>query len=970
MNRTDRTDGKSRAAGLISRDRRGQSLILALMILFMLVFIGGLFVTIVAKNLGRTQRSGQTLSADYIAETGIRYASDQLTYSLDGADWRPAPNYPEIVKWVETGLPVGGPLPVDSPNPQDPDYLWLMQGYCRFTYGKGRFLLRVTYNPRLGDPTSKFIKIEAVGRPGVVDENDPTTMQLKQPIRLRAEKVAYKAIAITDYARFITNRDRRSDPFALGVPAYTQPDGATQRAFVTQYGDGPIAPGGGSIRVNGNLMWYGTNYIWLDRMRNESVEVAGDITHATEWDRGSGAPPPDATAVYVNPPVGSSDPWQANSLLRQSADPLFDTCPDPASPDVGLYRDGSPKGDVGVIIGGVLYRRPRSIRRLEPPLLDDTGPAGGLGRYREVTRNSGEWKYSTVLHSWYNTGYYGWGAGIYVNNRTDLQSESELGTLRDDWMNPGGSQYWSGPYYTPPGVIVILTPYDLDDDDGDQNAMTGRPDMILMQSNSAGAKFNWYDPDGNVLVPSGGQVIMPYPKKENGALLPEKEGYEGVLFAEGNVRIKGTLPPNTQLTVVSGGTIYVEGNILKSNKDENGNVLTDSQKKSAIALLATDYVCVNTTQFFGPAPESPTPANWRPDMSCYAASVDHPLSFSFSFGEDADTKYVKPQIPICVYVRHTADRDANPSYMNMTINQAGVGDVWFGLYYFNLGGGAPLTWPLQASTSALQTARKYIYPLSDPEAIQDAGILAEQRWPIWEHQVYTLIPLPSGADFGFNTDPGAANTIGFSLDPNMAKADYLLSRFAIQPCDIKIEALMYAQNGSFFVIPGDWFNPDANDHVPDPVAGAPNGRAARLRIEPRWPFNGQPVDVEVSIRGAISENVPAPVADQAAWMEKWGWIPPVHGSSVIAVDQTIAYRDPLDPNDVPGLVTGAAGPIRQRGLKIVYDTMLSYPKIPDPAYPTDNTHDLPIRRDAFMRPLPITPKLPVSGQMLFFGEPV
>ncbi|MCX6376395.1 MAG: hypothetical protein NTU88_10260, partial [Armatimonadetes bacterium] len=265
--------------------------------------------------------------------------------------------------------------------------------------------------------------------------------------------------------------------------------------------------------------------------------------------------------------------WQKALLLRQSADPLFDTSPDVPAADVGVYRDGSPKGDVGVVQNGVLYQRPRSIRRLEPPLLDDTGPAGGLGRYREVTRNSGEWKYSTVRSAWYNTGFYGWGAGIYVNNRDDIQSESELGTLRDDWMNPGGSQYWAGPYYTPPGVIVILTPYDLDDEDGDHNAMTGRPDMIIMQSNSAGAKFNWYDPDGNVLVPSGGQVIMPYPRN-------------GVLFAEGNVRIKGTLPPHTQLTVVSGGTIYVEGNILKWRVSDTGKVLTDAQKDDAIALLA------------------------------------------------------------------------------------------------------------------------------------------------------------------------------------------------------------------------------------------------------------------------------------------------------------------------------------------------------------------------------------------------
>src|SRR6185312_16446247 len=41
--------------------------------------------------------------------------------------------------------------------------------------------------------------------------------------------------------------------------------------------------------------------------------------------------------------------------------------------------------------------------------------------------------------------------------------------------------------------------------------------------------------------------------------------------------------------------------------------------------------------------------------------------------------------------------------------------------------------------------------------------------------------------------------------------DYLLARTLIVPHDIKIEASLFAQNGSFFVIPGTWTNPDPND---------------------------------------------------------------------------------------------------------------------------------------------------------------
>jgi hypothetical protein len=967
--------------------RQGQSLVLALMILFMLVFIGGLFVTLVVKNMGRAARSGQTMSADYLAETGVRYASDQLTYSLDGADWRPVPEDADMVIWWELhhkDVPMP-PTPTGTgfPLPDDPDYQWLKQGFCRFTYGGGRFLVRVSYDPRYGDPVSKYIKIESIGRVGVVDRSDPTTLQLKQPERMRVEKIAYKAIGITDYSRFVTNLDHRTEPFGLGVPAYTLPDGK-KKAFVTQYGDvsdinGDGAPEmhGGSIRVNGNLTWYGANYLWLDRDLNEAVEVAGDITHAIDWNRAGNQIPPDATAVYVNPNLGDAN--FAKNPTRQSSDPLFDTSPDVPLVDVGVYRDGRPEPDIGATAPGpVHFTRPRSIQRLDPPLIDINGPAGGAGRYRELTRNSGDWKQDST-GTWYNTGYYGWGKGVYINNKDDIQSESELRTLRDDWMNPGGSQYWAGPYYTPPGVVIVLTPYDLDNADGDNHIMTN-PDMIIMQTNVSGAKYNWYDATGNILTPAAGQMIMPYPEN-------------GVIFAEGNIRIKGTLPPGKQLTVVSGGTIYVEGNILKANVDENNNPLQPTDpRNSGISLLANDNVCVNTTQFFGPAPESQTSGCWRPDISCYAASVDHPLTFNFAFGQNPTQWYTDDggnQLPVGVYVRHTADN--GPSYMTMAINQTGAGasatapgDVWFGLYQFGLG---PWCTPTPPS---LSPARSYIYPLADPEAVASfdptgigavlqSHVLAEQKYPMWEHQVFTLLPLQlQGKSFeqkyALNVFPGANNLITFGLDQNLAKSDYLLSRIAVQPSDIRIEALMYAQNGSFYVIPGEWFNPDSGD-TREKVKASGSTReiaTARCRVDIRSPYFGDPLDVLVTIYGAISENIPAPVADEAAWMDKWGWIPSMHGESRDAQNITTSYRSPLDPrDDEHDIEQNGTDMIRQRGLSIIYDNQLSYPKVPnaDSAKAHDRTYDVPVRWDAYSRPLPITPKLPVSAQTLFFGTP-
>ena len=917
--------------------RRGQSLILALMVMFLLVFIGGLFIAVIARNITRAQRSGEVLTADYLSEAGVRYADDQLTYGMDGADWRPVPSFPRVVEFLETGGDTSTLAPPECPEEKDPDYPWLMRGFSRFTYGKGRFLVRVTYDPRPGDPMSKYIKIECVGRIGVVDPNDPTTWRISQPLRARKEKVAYKAIAITDYARFVTNKDRRPGRLSLGTPGVDPADPGRWR-FVTSFGAAVTRNGrtevlGAPIRVNGDLLWHGKNYIWVDPTRGDVVEVAGDILHSIYSEDN---PPPGATSVIVKTLDGDFP-------TKPSSSPDFDTIPIPNAPDVdvGTYRDGR--------LGTDANGRPRGIFRLEPPLLDGERAGSRLSRYRDLTRNSGEWKWSQARREWFNTGYYGWGEGMYISNRWDVQEETSLYTLCGDWTRPGESQYWVGPYYTPPGVTVILTPYDLDND------TEHRPDMILVRdTSSAGPTLEWYDQNGNE-ISFVEQMVMPYPRN-------------GVIFAEGNVRIKGTLPPNVQLTVVSGATIYIEGNILRYPLDDNGDLLPEEapEKDSAIALLATDYVCVNTTQLFGLVREDLMADNWSSDLSSFTIGTRQPFFFSFAFGADPTVKYLQTggaEVPTRLYVRHAAAAGADPCYMNISLNQTGVdpNDLWRGLYYFNL-----MPW---AATDPIPPAKQYIYPLADFSAVDPglpadmrAGITAEQKWPMWEHQVYTLV---TGAYYYFYHQPGVFNTIGFQLDQNMTKANYLLSRAAVQPCDIRIEALLYAQNGSFFIIPGEWLNPDPDDTKAnfdnDNVA---KGREIRQRIDPRWPFYGQPLDVQITVYGAVSENVPASIADATAWMEKWGWIPPRHGSEVGPEDITIGYRSPLDPDDSESDVT-----VRQRGLTFVYDSHLSYPKVPDPSDPDDRAKDLPIRRDSYYRRLPIVPRLPVSPQTLYFGEP-
>ena len=108
-------------------------------------------------------------------------------------------------------------------NPNDPDKAYLEQGFARYDTANGRFLLRVTYDPvgqsSANTPTARYLKIESIGREGTVDPTDPTTYGNQPVTRLAATLVAYKPIGITDFARFETNIDNRSDVMSLGVPS-------------------------------------------------------------------------------------------------------------------------------------------------------------------------------------------------------------------------------------------------------------------------------------------------------------------------------------------------------------------------------------------------------------------------------------------------------------------------------------------------------------------------------------------------------------------------------------------------------------------------------------------------------------------------------------------------------------------------------------------------------------------------------
>ena len=69
----------------------------------------------------------------------------------------------------------------------------------------------------------------------------------------------------------------------------------------------------------------------------------------------------------------------------------------------------------------------------------------------ELTRLSGTW-FNNPQTGEVNTGFYGWGTGVYIDNNSDLQPETQNVSggysLRGDWLNPQAQfaqSYWSGP---------------------------------------------------------------------------------------------------------------------------------------------------------------------------------------------------------------------------------------------------------------------------------------------------------------------------------------------------------------------------------------------------------------------------------------------------------------------------------------------------------------------------------------------
>lgn len=191
-----------------SRSSSGQALLVAVLIMVLLALLGAAFVTLISYNLAQTARYEDILTAKKMAESGLQYADDMLTQSDDGADWRPHDSLGDTSAATTRAGTSGYYDAVerargwaDGTFIKYPDPLRPTEG----DFHGGGFLLRVDYNPIPGVPLTRFIKITSIGR----CSNNPNAFY---------RMVGYKALPLTDYARFVTGWDTATDSLRASPP--------------------------------------------------------------------------------------------------------------------------------------------------------------------------------------------------------------------------------------------------------------------------------------------------------------------------------------------------------------------------------------------------------------------------------------------------------------------------------------------------------------------------------------------------------------------------------------------------------------------------------------------------------------------------------------------------------------------------------------------------------------------------------
>jgi type II secretory pathway pseudopilin PulG len=1051
----------------------GQTLIIALLILGILLVLGAVFAGIVSRNINQTSRAKSRTVASDLAESGVRYAHAQLQNSALGADWRPA-----VV-----------PLAVDATGfTRDPDARYLRGGtgyiingsirdqggpdglgpFSRINFERGRALVRVRYAPAdaalfSGRPTGalrdpgrarSYLIIESVGRGGNVKANDPSTFAAQgvQVANLATQAdfnrewtklgqfdnqnagsrrvIAMAQSGLVEQLRFITNLNRTSAPAEIGSP--TTPNaagtGRPEESLGVVYEGVDVRPvsifgglalgntadsvGTGGLYSNADVVFHGRSDIFLNPNLGDGIYVNGEIK-----------------AANAGSELTIASPGNPNVVLNQagltSRNPSFNTLR-------GIVRDGKNEADPDGF--------PRSIPRREPPLITRTDPATNISRYMSMTRDAGP------IVNGRNAGLWGYGNGVYVSgdpaDRGDAQDEDErvsLGGNRSlvrDWLNPNKqvtsrSGGWKGPFYVPRACYMRLTtegfvitrdasfrpPFNqwqyMTNRGGAQGGQPSNqrtvsfrlvtlPDLIVPTETTTYLINSLVSPD-----------LMSQPTASLPAARVRAEGrqFNGVIYFENDVRVRGEIPTDQQLTIVTMGSIYIEGSITKGVRIPGTTNVLNRPSRSMLGLFAKDYVAVNTTMFFGLQPDQEvtskvtTPGTQSQSVldllgnegklnlynqfilnnstdPAVTANANDPATwrpFATTYQEYGANSAIFPHM----LLQHAAD-SGGPSYVKVNIRPQTAGNPLQAFAYRFLTYDRALAQdPVNAfnadisvrSTVGLNPGdrdRLAIYGVTNPNAaypnIETISFPLVEPQSTFQSAASQIAP--NGSATGQYT-LAVTDETEFEIQATQAGVstkNYLFGRAAVVPHDVRIEAVIYAQEGSFFVIPGPTMNEDKDDtrdRFNQAVAATNLVTAQRDRYErygnmPEVSFYGEPMNVRITIVGAVSENMPATMSQQSQWQRLWGWMPrQLAGTGRLAPRQHNSFNQDLTVNAtvLPNIL-------------MQYDPSLAFasPVGDSVAGPTRSIPIDPANPAVGRWVLPPVPRLPVSSTLAYFGE--
>jgi hypothetical protein len=1059
--------------------RRGQVLLIAVLLMMVVLLVGILFVALVTRNQQQSARHVDVVSADALAEAGIRYVDRMLQTSPLGADWRPHfqpyvlpsaadPYYPSYDEDDPATWPSPPAMYRDTdgtiswdPNFYGPDGIAgseddyysdfdITRGWCplrkgsvdapgefiRFGYhrypdpnpggdtgvaidastlGKGYVLVRVIYDPdppyerNDGDAEcerddrydandisdqanlSMCIKIEAIGR--VSDEST-----------VFRRLVAYKPIGLTDHLRWITDGSKSGKRGFLGLRALTDFDAsgsATNNANVNEALDIRF---GGPVRANTALHVLGdpveidhsagttgsSTYFDLQAVRSPDGYLRDDALQATggiyAWDE-------DVVSGYYNPGVSArltvgSGVTQEHELPRYMPPEMTTTDADAANPGDPMNMD--PRR---VATGN------RDVPPLEAPDITATDPTTGMDRYRVLSRDSGIFVRNGASGVAANTGRYGHGEGCYIDNHGDIQFQRADGTcdmslLVRDWRKDPrdigvltGDSGWNAPgtTYTPPAVEIEFFPSEeavlstCTTQTSSGTAPTD-PGVLWWPNHTAGEpgiKITRHDRRwllGDHTVPNS----VGNDSGENIMVIDYPEYPNQVIFAEGNVRVKGVLPaaarggPSGTLllrdyntTVVSNATIYIDGQIL-SPQDVSGRRVDIvagggvlDEDNTAVALLARDFVCLNPTQLVPQLTSGLVPAAADDEMAA-DSEVHWELDSDtggrvYSWWMSGET--VPANVQSYLTVQQTSG-SPGPSGVGLVLDHISPAGAPPPAYEHNI---SPYSFgnPVDPFTFIFAPEGALLWgSVAVPNAYTSTAIA-----PQWEASAnvgpFAVSSVPTvpwritGNGGGMNVSKTVATRNAVALthrDPQLGTAatECWVRKWKIEEINTdisrprgainaKVNALIYAQRGSWFVIPGAYF--DENTYTADF-----DGDGDVDADDSLWAARMRRYNYRITVRGCITEDHTAEVDDLHDWSNKWAF--PIYDADTMALSWgTIDYE--FDER---------LRIVRDQGLTSLDDT------------PTRRLRVTSSRLHTPQANLPKLPLLPVSPTLLYYGE--